>query len=280
MTLVKLVSLLLVIICAPAWAAEFSLESAEKDSNGVDYYSLHASKDGRTTTLSVALEGNARQATIRELFSVTCPRGKIEGVRVDMSSPSLDGSMLVNNLYFFDRSLNVIAAKSYTQLGSKWLFPLSLKNAVCAGTAPVLHRDPATGKDYIAESEVILQGPFLLKGLKDVAIKYINDGKLKLIREDANGESVVKKYDNNNKYASVKTVLFVPINGQMSIVSLITWGEGENISYKVDGSVFDDKGNITPDSVINRDPELSGGVDFAYQNAAAIKKYLAEKYNK
>lgn len=281
MALAKLASLLFAIVCVPAMAVEFSLQPAEIDSDGIDYYSLHASQNGYTATLNFALEGNARQATIRETFNFVCPQGQIEAVRVDMSSPSLDGSMLVNNLYFFDRSLNVVAAKSYTQFGSKWLFPLSLKNSVCAGTAPVLHRDPATGKNYIEESETILQGPFLLKGLKNIAIKYVYDNKLKLIREDTKGEKVVEVYDNhNNKSASVKTVMFVPVDGQMNIVSLIAWGAGEQISYKVYGSVFDDKGIITANSVINRDPKLSGDVDFAYQNAEAIKKYISETYSK
>lgn len=73
----------------------------------------------------------------------------------------------------------------------------------------------ATGKYYAALLcddgifEAIQQGPFVLKGINDIVIKYIRDDSLNLIREDANGEVVIDTIKNHdNKSPSVRTVFF------------------------------------------------------------------------
>ncbi|MDQ9244505.1 hypothetical protein KI999_25180, partial [Escherichia marmotae] len=58
-----------------------------------------------------------------------------------------------------------------------------------------------------------------------MAIKYVRDNSLNLVREDTSGEVIVDRVKNyDNMVPSVRTVFFIKLNSKMNIISLITWG--------------------------------------------------------
>ncbi|MEB0952944.1 hypothetical protein [Citrobacter sedlakii] len=106
-----------------------------------------------------------------------------------------------------DSELNIVFAKSYSHVGKKWIDPISLNSAVCNRTSGGLKNDPSTKKDYIVDFEAIQQGPFSLKGIDNVSIKYVRADSLNFIREDVHGETIIDSIENHDNVApSVRTV--------------------------------------------------------------------------
>ncbi|ELY2496065.1 hypothetical protein SMB59_001502 [Cronobacter muytjensii] len=208
------------------------------------------------------------------------------GVRLSMDSSSVNGPLSFDNLYMLDSELNIVFAKSYSRMGKKWIDPISLNNDVCNRSSGGLKKDPLTKKDYIVDFESIQQGPFTLRGIDNVSIKYVRADSLELIREDMSGETVIDSIENHDNVSpSVRTVFFMNINSGMNIISLVSWGGGmdEGDYYKVYGYTYDKKGGIHTNAILDKDLNLSGyntkNNPFKYKNAGSIKKYILENHD-
>lgn len=184
-----------------------------------------------------------------------------------------------------DSELNIVFAKSYSHVGKKWIDPISLNSAVCNRISGGLKNDPSTKKDYIVDFEAIQQGPFSLKGIDNVSIKYVRADSLNFIREDVHGETIIVSIENHDNVApSVRTVFFMNINSEMNIISLVSWGGSmdEGDYYKVYGYTYDKKGNIHTNAILDKDLNLSGynakNNPFKYKNAISVKKYILENH--
>ncbi|ENQ1387998.1 hypothetical protein ACEOEZ_002706 [Enterobacter hormaechei] len=236
--------------------------------------------------IDVALEGNSNNAIIRQYYSFPCIWGKASGVRLSMDSATAEGKLVFDNIYVVDNQLNILFAKSYSRKGNKWIDPVNLNHSVCNRLSGGIKKDVLTKKDYIVDFETIEQGPFHLKGVDNVSIKYIRDDSLKLVRDDINGETLVDSIKNYNDNAPfIRVVFFIKIKSEMHIISLISWGEGggENSYYKIYSYLYDKNGIIHNNEELNRDLNLSGYDSekqmFKYKDASAIKKYILEHYN-
>jgi len=277
------ISLFLFFFAKLSYAMDFKLSSSD-DINDVSYYSLQINNEN--SVKNIGLEGNSNDVVIRQYYNFSCQWGNASGVRLGMNSSSTDGPLVFDNIYILDNKLNVVFAKSYSRIKSSWVDPVNLKYAVCNHLSNGLENDAITQKDYIVDFESIAQGPFNLKGAENVSIKYIRDDVLKIIREDENSSDVIDSIKNHNDTAPVvRTVFFMRIASKMNVVSLISWGGDMNEGdyYKVYAYTYDKKGLLHLNKILSEDPRLSGynteKVSFKYKNAAAIKKYILEKYN-
>ncbi|AIN17175.1 hypothetical protein CH54_3274 [Yersinia rochesterensis] len=270
-----------------SYALEFTIAPGVDDADGNQYYSLTVKGDNESKSIDIVLEGNATTAAIKDTLSISCPWGIAEGVRVSMSSSSIDGVMIVDEIYFFNKQLDNVFAKGFTRFeNTTWKKPPSLNHFVCENSGVVIKKDIRLGRDYLESNEVVSQGPFLLKGISNVYIKYILNGDLKFIREDEVGETIVETYKNKKNYApNVITVFFMEEPLKRKVVSLISWGESNsNVSsmcYKVYAYSYNNAGILSPDLKINDDQNLSmcesKDKKFKYKNASDIRKYLAGK---
>lgn len=267
-----------------SYAIDFELTLSNKIDD-IMYFSLLVKNDNGVKDIDVGLEGNANNAEIKQYYTFSCQWGKAYGVRLNMDSSSVDDSLLFDSIYVLDGKLNMVFAKSYSRMSKKWVDPVSLNSAVCKRSGGGLKNDPITNKDYIVDFEAIQQGPFFLKGINDIAIKYIRDDSLNLVREDVNGEVVIDAIKNHdNKSPSVRTVFFMNIGSEMNVISLVSWGgdmdEGEY--YKVYGYTYDKTGHLRLSTTLDEDSNLSGyntkKKPFKYKNADTIKKYILNKY--
>lgn len=269
-----------------SFATDFKLSPSDQVED-VKYFLLQVKNDNRIKNIDVGLEGNSSNVTIKQYYTFSCQWGDVSGVRLSMDSSSIDGPLLFDNIYALDSTLDIIFAKSYNHMSKKWVDPISLNRAVCDRSGGGLKSDPITKKDYIVDFESIQQGPFILKGINNVAIKYVRDNSLNLIREDTSGEAIIdaiKNYD--NMAPSVCTVFFMRLNSKMNIISLITWGGGgadEGNYYKIYGYIYDKNGHIHKNEILDEDPNLSGyntkKNPFKYKSANFIKEYLLKRYD-
>lgn len=137
----------------------------------------------------------------------------------------------------------------------------------------------------------IVQGPFPLKGLKEVSIELMqNNDKSVTLRKSGRGNGrVIDTYEVGDGVPKVETVFFYSVSGQKNIVILVSWDE-ENVNaihYKVYAYHYNETGDIYKNNDITNDKTLEGydgysgsGATFDYKNALSIKKYLDSKYNK
>lgn len=268
-----------------SFATDFKLLPSDQVED-VKYFLLQVKNGNIVKNIDVGLEGNSNNVTIKQYYTFSCQWGDVSGVRLSMDSSSIDGPLLFDNIYALDSKLDIIFAKSYSRMSQEWVDPINLNRAICDRSGGGLKSDPITKKDYIVDFESIQQGPFILKGISDVAIKYVRDNSLNLVREDTSGEVIVDRVKNyDNMAPSVRTVFFIKFNSKMNIISLITWGNSadEGNYYKIYGYIYDKNGNIQKNEILNEDPNLSGyntkKNPFKYKNANAIKEYLLKRYD-
>lgn len=281
----KLTVLILILSAKLSYAMDFRLLPSNKVED-TDYFTLKIKSDGDVKNIDVALEGNSKDVAIKQYYTFTCNWGNVTGVRLSMDSSSVDGPLSYDNIYAVDNKLNVVFAKSFSSGNNRWVDPISLNSSVCNRIGGGIKDDPITKKNYIVDFEAIQQGPFYLKGVDNVSIKYIRGELLELIREDVNGEQVIDMLKNHDGSApTVRTVFFVSIKSEMNFISLISWGGGmdEGDYYKIYGYKYDSDGIIHVNDLLNRDPNLSGEnsreTPFKYKNYSSIKTYLINKYD-
>jgi len=277
-----------IFINVQACATDFNLSPGMEDNDGTGYYILTAKNIYEQTKLDIALEGNSNAAIIRDKITYSCSWGDVDGVRVEMSSSTYDGVMTVESFYFFDKKLSNIFAHSYALMNKKTPYiPLSLNYSVCKNRGEGVKKDSRTGRDYVDNYEVIADGPFDLKGVKGVRIKYVVDNGVKLLKESSVGDFLIDKYkDEGDRSPKNASVFFTTISSKRNIISLMLWDKDiENnkpACYKVYAYTYDDNGNISKNLAINNDKNLSGceykGNEFSYKNSASIKDYLIKKF--
>lgn len=278
--------LVLIFIFSPtlSFATDFKLSSSDQVSD-VKYFSLQVQNSNKIKNIDVGLEGDSNNVKVKQYYTFPCEWGRVDGVRLSMDSSSADGPLLFDNIYMLDSDLNIVFAKSYSRMSKKWIDPISLNSTVCNRLSGDLKNDPTTKKDYIVDFESIQQGPFPLKGVDDVFVKYIRADSLDLIREDINGEELIDSIKNHDHMApSVRTVFFMNVNSGMNIISLVSWGGGmdEGDYYKIYGYTYNKKGEIHINKILDKDFNLSGyntkKNPFKYKNAIAIKEYILENH--
>lgn len=262
-----------------AYATEFSVH-VSKDNDDNLLYILRASHLNKSKAITSELEGDANDVVIRQRYNFSCKWGGASGIRLSMVSPSSNSSLEYSFIYVFDDNLTIAYAKEYILMNSRWVDPISLEKSVCNRSGNGVSTDRLTNKNYITDVEIIQQGPFALKGVNNVAIKYIDGDILSFVREDVNGETVINEIRKiNNSSPQVKTVFFFKGKGINNIIFLVRWGSGEY--YKVYGYTYDDKGDIVNNPTIDNDRELSGSdtikKPFKYKTASSIKAYLNGK---
>lgn len=267
-------------------AIGFELHPGHDKIDGIQYYTLAVKNSIGKTNIDVALEGNANTAEIKDYLVFTCEWGVVEGVKVGMSSGTNDGVMDVWSYYFFDDKLNNFFSKSYAVMNEREPYtPLSLNHSVCKRDGEGVKKDSRTGKDYIEDYEVIAQGPFALKGVPDILIKYVVSEGVSLIKESELGDVVIDLYKKKENMAPVNSsVFFMNISSKMNVISLMSWGKGGGrVCYKVYAYTYDLKGNFSINTAINSDENLSGceegGSYFSFKNAVVIKSYINKTYN-
>jgi hypothetical protein len=273
-----------------ACATGFDLKPGKDDIDGTKYYTLIANNSHGHTNIDVALEGNANTANIKDYLSLSCKWGEVEGVRIEMLSKTGDGVMVVDSYYFFNEKFINIFAKSFAVMNEKTPYiPLSLNHMVCDHEGKSVKKDSRTGRDYVEDYEVITEGPFLLKGVPNVRIKYVTGKGIDLVKESESGEFIIDTYKNKNNLSPVNlSVFFMSVYSKMNIISLMSWGKATDthdmLCYKVYAYAYDNKGNISKNNTIINDPNLSGcerkGKYFEYKNATSVKKYLNEKFKR
>ncbi|HBQ6381304.1 TPA: hypothetical protein ACP4X7_005367 [Klebsiella pneumoniae] len=280
----KILMFLFVSFARLSYAADFKLSPSDPVED-VKYFLLQVKNDNGIKNIDVGLEGNSSNVTIKQHYTFSCQWGDVSGVRLSMDSPSIDGVLLFDNIYALDSKLNIVFAKSYSRMSKKWVDPISLNSAVCNRSGGGLKNDSITKKDYIVDFESIQQGPFILKGVNNVAIKYVRDNSLNLIREDTSGEVIIDAIKNHDNMApSVRTVFFMKLKSEMNIIGLITWGGvDEGNYYKIYGYIYDKNGRIHTNEILDKDSNLSGynakKNPFKYKNANSIKQYLLKRYD-
>ncbi len=267
-----------------AYAIDFKLYPSSQ-SGDVNYFSLQITNAKKVRNIDIALEGNANNVKDEQSYTFSCQWGKAFGIRLRMDSSSSDGVLLFDNIYFFDNDLNLIFAKSYSSANKDWADPFNLANAVCNRGSNGLKVDPITRREYIVDYEAIEQGPYVLRGVKDVSVKYIRSDLLTFIREDKNGEMIIDVIDNyHNMAPAVCTLFFMKLNLKMNIITLVSWGAGRDRRYKVYGYTYDESGNIFVNKELDEDINLSGYDNeqhaFKYKNANSIKQYVIKKYSR
>ncbi|ECC1662660.1 hypothetical protein FNO19_22665 [Salmonella enterica subsp. salamae] len=277
------VLILLLVFSGCSYSIQFKVTPFDSIDD-VIYFTLHIEDANKSKDVDVALEGNSNNIIISQYYNFSCNWGKASGVRLSMDSATRDGKLIFDNIYAVDSQLNVLFAKSYSRMGTKWVDPVNLNSSVCNLLSDGIKKDPLTKKDYIVDFESIVQGPFYLKGVDNVSIKYIRDDFLKLIRNDINSEIVVdliKNYD--NKAPFIRTVFFMKVKSEMNIISLVSWGDriDEDGYYRIYAYIYDEKGIIHTNEMLNKDPNLSGvnsQKTFKYKNSNDIRKYILKHY--
>lgn len=281
----KILVLIFIFSTKLSYATDFKLSLSDQVED-IKYFSLQVQNENKIKSIDVGLEGDSNNVTIKQYYTFQCKWGGVVGVRLSMDSSSVDGPLSFDNIYMLDSELNIVFAKSYSRVGKKWIDPISLNNAVCNRSSGGLKNDPSTKKDYIVDFESIQQGPFTLRGIESVSIKYVRADSLDLIREDVSGETVIDSIENHDNVApSVRTVFFMNVNSEMNIITLVSWGGSldEGNYYKVYGYTYDETGRIHINKFLDKDSNLSGYnakiKPFKYKNAGSIKKYILKKYN-
>ncbi|ECF6054033.1 hypothetical protein FNI15_22740 [Salmonella enterica subsp. salamae] len=280
----KITILMLLFFCDYSYSMAFKVTPSD-NIDGIMYFTLHIDGVNKFRDIDVALEGNSKNVTIRQYYNFSCNWGEGYGIRLSMDSATTEGGGGFDNIYVVDNQLNIVFAKSYSRMRNKWTDPVNLNSAVCNRMSNGIKKDPLTNKDYVVDFESIEHGPFYLKGIDNIAIKYIRDDFLKLIRDDINGEVVIDSIKNNdNKAPFVCTVFFMKIKSKMNIVSLISWGkmtDGDDY-YKVYAYIYDKNGIVHTNEILNEDPNLSGydsaKEPFKYKSSSSIKKYIIKNY--
>lgn len=221
-------SLIFIVISMNACATDFYLKPGAEDLDDTKYYTLTVKNSHGQKNIDIALEGNANTVSLRDHLTFSCKWGTADGVKVGMSSQTGDGVMTVYSYYFFDEQLANIFAKSYAVMNAKKAYtPISLNHSVCGHKGEGVKKDNRTGRDYVETYEVIADGPFALKGVSNVHIKYVTEKGLNLIKESELGDVVVDTYKNKGNLSPVNlSVFFMNISSEMNIVSLISWGGG------------------------------------------------------
>ncbi|WP_241623092.1 hypothetical protein [Rosenbergiella australiborealis] len=270
-----------IFISTNVYATEFYLKPGMEDIDGTKYYTLTAKNSNGQKNIDIALEGNANTVTIRDRLKFYCKWGTADGISIGMSSQTGDGVMTIYSYYFFDKKLSNIFAKSYAVMNSKTPYtPLSLNHSVCRHEGEGVKKDNRTGKDYVENYEVIADGPFVLKDVPNVHIKYVTDKGLNLVKESELGDATIDTYKIKGNLSPVNlSVFFMVLSSEMNIINLISWGSArDRICYKVYAYTYDNKGDISKNIAINDDVNLSGcegnGTKFNYKNTTLIKKYL------
>ncbi|HCM1917599.1 TPA: hypothetical protein N3A33_003584 [Salmonella enterica subsp. salamae serovar 28:r:e,n,z15] len=277
------VLILLLVFSGYSYSIEFKVTPFDRIDD-VIYFTLHIEDVNKSKDIDVALEGNSNNITISQRYNFTCNWGKASGVRLSMDSATIDGKLIFDNIYVVDSQLNISFAKSYSRMGTKWVDPVNLNSSVCNRLSDGIKKDPLTKKDYIVDFESIEQGPFYLKGVDNVSIKYIRDDFLKLIRNDINSEIVVESIKNHdNKTPFIRTVFFMKVKSEMNIISLVSWGDGvdEDSYYRIYAYIYDENGIIHTNEILNKDPNLSGSNSqktFKYKKLYTIKEYILKHY--
>ena len=189
-----------------SYATDFKLSSSNQVED-IKYFSLQVQNDNKIKNIDVGLEGDSNNVSIKQYYTFPCKWGGVIGVRLSMDSSSADGPLSFDNIYMLDSELNIVFAKSYSHVGKKWIDPISLNSAICNRTSGGLKNDPSTKKDYIVDFESIQQGPFTLKEIDNVSIKYVRADSLNFVREDVRGETIIDSIENHdNVVPSVRTV--------------------------------------------------------------------------
>lgn len=272
-----------------ACATEFDLKPGEDDFDGTQYYILTAKNSHGHKSIDIALEGGAKVANIRGRLSFSCKWGEVEGINIGMSSQTGDSVMTVNSYYFFDKELNNVFAKSFTVINEKGSYtPLSLKHSICGYKNKGVKKDNRTGRDYVEDYEVITNGPFSLKGVPNVRIKYVTDKGVNLVKESESGDVIIDNYENKNNFSPVNvSVFFMNVSSEMNVISLMSWGKAtgsrDMVCYKVYAYIYDNKETMKKNNTIINDGNLSGcdegGGEFIYKNTLSIKSYINKKIN-
>lgn len=277
--------LIFFLISINAYGINFELKPAEDDIDGVRYFKLTIINNQKNKDIDIALEGNANEARIREYLTVTCPWGKVEGVRIEMTSSDADGVMVVYGFYYFDSDLNNVFSKLYTTFNrTEFINPVSIPRSVCERKWGGVKKDSRTGKDYVQNNEVIEQGVFAVKNVPGVYIKYVMSNGLKLIRESEKGETIIDVYkDKWGVSAKAVTVFFINMDSGMNVVNLISWSRNSNVTcYKAYSYLYDFEGVLSENKIFNADSNMEGcdnfNKPFKFINAKDLKSYINEKY--
>lgn len=242
-----------------AYAIDFNLQPVDTDINGATYYKLVVRYNGEVNHIDIPLEGNANTAEIKERLWVLCPWGKAEGVKTRMVSSTDDGVMVVNGFYYFDKHLENVFSKNFITFGrDEFNSPVSISHAVCNRVGGYIKLDDKVGKGYVSNNEIIAQGPFKLKGVPNVYIKYVMSEDLEFIRENSLGEIVIDKYQTkNNITQEILSVVFMKVYSTLNVVNLVSWKDKEGKKcYKVYVYGYDANGDFISDAKLNNDPNL------------------------
>lgn len=276
-------STLLSLILYPyfSYCIEFQVAPINNTGDNI-YFLLHMENSNKKRDIDILLEGDSNNIIPRQNYNFSCDWGNAFGVRLSMNSTTVDGMLTYDNIYMVDSQLNVVFAKTYSHVKGTWRDPVNLKSLVCNQSGGRIKKDPLTDKDYIVDFEAIEEGPYNLKDVNGVTIKYIMDKNLMLIRNDSNSQSVIDIIKTNNDYVpSVQTVFFMKIKLKMNLISLVYWGGGNTGYYKVYGYEYDKNGNLYPNKSVIEDSNLFGydtkSKPFQYKNSINIKKYLMER---
>ncbi|WP_210081901.1 hypothetical protein [Pantoea endophytica] len=263
---------LLILISFNSNATTFSISQNAKSIDGVDYYYLNVTDGNKVKTIPIPLEGNATSISIGGDYDFICPWGKVRGVRLSMSSSTADGSMQVNEFYYFNKDLDTVFSKYYTTFNQRdFVYPISLQSSVCDG-------DGKENNNLI--EQVISSGPFKVKGVDKTFVKIVSSDVLKLLIEKEDGEQTLSTFGLEwGVFPDSKTLFFMSVGSQMNLVSLIGWDKSiNNTCYRVFAYSYDEKGYFKNNESISSDPNLAGcDADknpFNYKNASSIGNYI------
>ncbi|EJL90829.1 hypothetical protein [Pantoea sp. GM01] len=264
--------LLLALISFNSHAAMFSISENARSIDGVDYYYLNVIDGNKAKTIPIPLEGNATSINISGDYDFICPWGKVRGVRLSMSSSTGDGSMQINEFYYFNENLKKVFAKYYTTFNQRdFVYPISLQSSVCDGGGK---------ENNNLIEQVISNGPFKVKGVDKTFVKIVSSDDLKLLIEKEDGEQILSTFGLKwGVFPDSKTLFFMSVGSQMNLVSLIGWDKSaNNTCYRIVAFSYDKKGYFKNNELISNDPKLAGcdadSNPFHYKNAGSIRNYI------
>lgn len=135
----------------------------------------------------------------------------------------------------------------------------------------------------------IVQGPFKLKGVIGVSIRYEQepDESISLLVSKNKKDTIADNYEVGDGIPKIDSVFFSKINGVENLITLISSDE-ENINavhYKIRVYSYNQDGVVIKNESINCDKNLEGydgyngsGSIFNLKDAVSIKMYLKNKY--
>lgn len=272
-----------------AIAIDFTIESPE-NKNDTDYELLKISNGLKEIKIEIPLEGNANQAVIEDILDIKCDWGNAKGVHIYANSYSAAGPLYVDDIIYINDNLDIIYGKTFSRIYmiDNWK-PLSLDADICNKKSPLINRSKIDEYYLINNYELMVQGPFSLKNVKDTQIRYRRSIKgynfIDFIKTTTAEETVIDTISvPKNNYFNLESVFFTTLQGKYYLINLFSWGnDDETKHFKIQAYQYDLNGNITLDTKITQNPNLSGqsttGKAFKYDNAASIKKYLRETYD-